>query len=162
MNRPGLKRSLATLALVALVLPLADCGRIRDSKINPFNWFGHSRAAASAAATTGGEAADGRQLIPQLTGMAVEKILGGAIVRATGLPPTQGWWKAALVADNHGRPVDGVLTYRFLVFQPQQDTRVSTPQSREITAAAYVSDPRLAETTKIVIEGGDKSLTSKR
>ena len=153
MNRPAINRLVATMLLVAMSLTLADCGRIRDSRLNPFNWFGHSRAAATAAATLPGEASDGRQLIQQVTSLDVEQVTGGAIIRAAGLPPTQGWWKADLVADNRGRPVDGVLTYRFLVFQPAGQAAVSTPQSRELTAAVFMSDNKLAEVTKIVVQG---------
>jgi hypothetical protein len=157
MNRPA-----TALTLLALTLTLADCGRIRDSRFNPFNWFGNSRAASATAETRPGEQADGRQLVQELTGMAVERVQGGAIVRASGLPPSQGWWKAELVAENRGRPVDGVLTYRFVVFQPVGQTRVSTPQSRELTAAAYISDIRLADVTKIVVQSQTNSRTSGR
>ena len=162
MNRPAIKRSIAAFTLVAMTLTLADCGRIRESRFNPFNWFGHSRATAQAAATTPTEKSDGRQLIPQVTTLNVEKVQGGAIIRAAGLPPTQGWWDAELVAENRGRPTDGVLTYRFLVFQPTDATRVSTPQSRELTVATFMSDIKLADVIKIIVQGESNSLTSKR
>ena len=158
MNRP-----IAALTVLALTLSLADCGRIRDSRLNPFNWFGHSRDAVSASAVLPGEAADGRQLVREVTALAVEQSQGGAIIRAAGLPPTQGWWKAELVAENRGRPDEnGVLTYRFLVFQPLDATPVSTPQSRELTAAVFVSDIKLADVTKIVVQGETNSRTSGR
>ena len=77
--------------------------------------------------------------------------------------PTQGWWKAELVSDNRSRPDEnGVLTYRFLVFQPLGATPVSTPQSRELTAAIFVSDIRLADVTQIVVQGETNSRTSGR
>ena len=87
---------------------------------------------------------------------------GGAIVRATGLPPTQGWWDASLVAENSGLPVDGVLTYRFVVDQPREATRVSTQQSREVTAAAYLSDIKLEGISQIVVLGAENSQSSRR
>lgn len=157
-----MKRPAAALCLALLTLTLADCGRIRDSRLNPFNWFGHSRASTATAELAPGEAADGRQLISQVTALEVTHMPTGALVRATGLPPTQGWWKAQLVADNHGFPVDGVMTYRFLVFQPPQDEAVSTPQSREISAAAYISTVKLADVTKIVVQGESNSRESGR
>lgn len=158
MNRP-----IAALTVLALTLTLADCGKIRNSRLNPFNWFGQSRGTAAAAAVLPGEAADGRQLVREVTTLEVEQSQGGAIIRAAGLPPTQGWWKAELVADNNGRPDEnGVLTYRFLVFQPLDATPVSTPQSRELTAAVFVSDLKLAEVTKIIVQGEANSRTSGR
>ncbi|MBS0565176.1 MAG: hypothetical protein JSR87_12110 [Proteobacteria bacterium] len=157
-----MKRPAAALCLALMTLTLADCGRIRDSRLNPFNWFGHSRASQATATLAPGEAADGRQLMPQVTGLEVTHMPEGAIVRATGLPPTQGWWKAALVAENHGLPLDGVMTYRFLVFQPPGQEDVSTPQSREISAAAYISTVRLADVTRIVVLGETNSRESRR
>ena len=82
---------------------------MRDSKLNPFNWFGHSQEApAVPQETASGIANDPRQLVAQVTTLDVAETAGGAIVRANGLPPTQGWWKAELVAENHGEPVDKV------------------------------------------------------
>ncbi len=158
MNRP-----VAALTVLALTLSLADCGKIRDSRLNPFNWFGKSQGTASAAAVLPGEASDGRQLVREVTTLEVEQSQGGAIIRAAGLPPTQGWWKAELVSDNRSRPDEnGVLTYRFVVFQPLGATPVSTPQSRELTAAIFVSDIKLADVTQIVVQGETNSRTSGR
>lgn len=157
-----MKRPVAALCLVLVTLSLADCGRIRDSRLNPFNWFGRSHAAATTATLNPNEAADGRQLIREVTDLTLEPMPTGVIVRATGLPPTQGWWKAELVVENHGLPVDGVISYRFLVFQPPGATPASTTQSRVITAAAFLSNPKLAETTKIVVQGEANSRETRR
>jgi len=157
-----MKRPVAALCLVLVTLSLADCGRIRDSRLNPFNWFGRAQATATTTTLAPNEAADGRQLIREVTDLTLEKMPTGVIVRATGLPPTQGWWEAELVAENHGLPVEGVVTYRFLVYQPPGATAVSTPQSRAITAAAYISIPRLAEITKIVVQAESNSRETRR
>ncbi len=158
-----MNRRTALLMTLALPAGLASCGRIRDSRLNPFNWFGRSRRQATTATLNPNEAADGRQLIAEVTELEVEQAHGGAIVRASGLPPTQGWWKAELVSETHGRPDEnGVLTYRFLVYQPFADTRVSTPQSRILTAGIFVSDQRLESATKIVVQGETNSLSSGR
>jgi hypothetical protein len=109
-----------------------------------------------------GKPDDPRILVADVTEMEVARQPGGAIVRAAGLPPTQGWWDAALVAENRGEPVDGVLTYRFVVDQPRGPARVSTPQSREVTAAAYISDIKLANVTQIVVLGAANSRSSRR
>lgn len=150
--------------LLILALVLAGCGRIRESRLNPFNWFGRSQATTVVAtdSVVPGRPGDPRVLVADVTDMEVARQPGGAIVRATGLPPTQGWWDAALVAENNGEPVDGVLTYRFVVDQPHAATRVSTPQSREVTAAAYLSDIKLANVTQIVVLGAANSRSSRR
>lgn len=150
--------------LIILALVLAGCGRIRDSRLNPFNWFGRSQevAVVTSDPVVPGRPEDPRILVADVTEMEVARQPGGAIVRATGLPPTQGWWDAALVAENGGQPVDGVLTYRFVVDQPLQATRISTPQSREVTAAAYVSDVKLANVQQIVVLGAQNSRSSRR
>lgn len=151
--------------LLILALVLAGCGRIRESRLNPFNWFGRSTptvVTTAAEPVVPGRPADPRLLVAEVTEMEVARQPGGAIVRATGLPPTQGWWNAALVAENGGVPVDGVLTYRFVVDQPRGATRVSTPQSREVTAAAWLSDIRLADVRQIVVLGAQNSRSSRR
>lgn len=150
--------------LLILALVLTGCGRIRDSRINPFNWFGRSEpvAVATAEPAVPGRPGDPRVLVAEVTDMEVARQPGGAIVRATGLPPTQGWWDAALVAENGGLPVDGVLTFRFVVDQPHGATRVSTPQSRAVTAAAWLSDVKLANISQIVVLGAQNSRASRR
>lgn len=150
--------------LLILALVLAGCGRIRESRLNPFNWFGRSQpvAVATAEPAVPGKPDDPRILVAEVTEMEVARQPGGAIVRATGLPPTQGWWDAALVSENGGEPVDGVLTYRFVVDQPREATRVSTPQSRAVTAAAYLSDIKLQGISQIVVLGAQNSRSSRR
>ncbi|HQY43712.1 MAG TPA: hypothetical protein PK450_05975 [Paracoccaceae bacterium] len=156
-------RRTVVLATFALPLALTGCGRIRESRLNPLNWFGRARRNRTAATLSPIEAADGRLLIREVTELQVEKSQGGAIIRAAGLPPTQGWWKAELVSETRGRPdEDGVLTYRFLVYQPLGQTRVSTPQSRRLTAAVFLSDIKLEAITRIVVQGETNSLSSNR
>lgn len=159
-----MNRRTALLSALALPVALAGCGRLRESRINPFNWFGRSRETAVVVSdpVVPGRPDDPRILVAQVTDMEVARQPGGAIVRASGLPPTQGWWDAALVAENGGEPVDGVLTYRFVVDQPHEVTRVSTPQSREVTAAAYLSDAKLANVSQIVVLGAENSRSSRR
>ena len=158
-----MNRRTALLITLALPVGLAGCGGFSDSKLNPFNWFGGSQNEATTTTLKPNEAADGRQLIAEVTELKVEQTQGGAIVHAAGLPPTQGWWKAELVSENRGRPDEnGVVTYRFLVYQPFATTRVSTPQSRKLTAGIFLSDQRLETITKIVVQGERNSLSSGR
>lgn len=158
-----MNRRTAVLSLVALPLALSGCAKLGQSRLNPFNWFGGARRRKSEATETEAENADGRLLVREVTDLTIEQVPGGAIVRATGLPPTQGWWKADLKSDTRGRPDEkGVVTYRFLVYPPLKNERVSTPQSREITVAVFLSDIRLAEISEIVVQGASNSLASAR
>jgi hypothetical protein len=158
-----MNRRTAVLSALALPIALSGCGRIRESRLNPFNWFGRSRRRTTRATVAPAEVVDGRQLIREVTDLEVARMPNGAIVRASGLPPTQGWWDAELVSENRGRPDEnGVLTYRFLVFQPPGQTRVSTPQSRELTAAVFLSNIDLGPVRQIVVQGEGNSRVSGR
>ncbi|SPH18115.1 hypothetical protein DEA8626_01645 [Defluviimonas aquaemixtae] len=155
-----MKSSVTILLVVALTL--GGCGRLRESRLNPFNWFGRSTEQTATQTVAPAVPDDGRILVAQVTDMEVARQPGGAIIRATGLPPTQGFWDAALVAENSGFPVDGVMTYRFVVAEPIPPARVSTPQSREVSAAAYISNIKLEGVRQIVVLGSQNSRSSRR
>lgn len=154
------------LAALMLTVALGACG-FRQSKLNPFNWFGNSQQQAVPAQY---DPATGQKIVPQatpgmvaqVTDLVVERRPGGALVRATGLPPTQGWWNAGLKAENDGVPVKGVLTFRFVIAPPPGATPVSTPQSREVTVAIYLSDAQLAGVTQITVTGTENARSSRR
>lgn len=147
-----------TLALVALTV-LGGCAAVRDSRINPFNWFGASQR-EERLALKGAVRPDARPLVAEVVSMEVEPYPGGAIVRATGLPPSQGWWDAELVA----RPLDedGVLVYDFRVFPPVNGTPAGLPRTREVTVATNITAFRLQSVTGIVVQGSSNARSSRR
>ena len=150
MNKP-------LMAGIAATLILGGCG-FGASRLNPFNWFGGSSESAVVATEADGPQ-DDRLLVQQVTDLVVERNQNGAIVRATGLPPTQGFWEAELVA----RPVEeGVLVYEFRVFPPITSANVSTPQSRQITAGAFLSNSRLQDIRQITVQGETNARTTRR
>ena len=151
---PRLTAALAALALVA------SCATVRDSRINPFNWFGRS-AETRAVAATPAAPVDPRRPVGQVIDMAVEPRPGGAILRATGLPPTQGHWDAALVLDPVAEGASE-LTYRFLVQPPVVPRPAGTPQSREVTVAVYLSDVRLEGIRRVTVAGETNARTVTR
>ncbi|MCV2864158.1 hypothetical protein [Defluviimonas sp. WL0075] len=158
-----MRKPATVLMAIAIALSLAGCAKVRESKLNPFNWFGRSKEApAQVQETASGVPNDPRLLVAQVTELVVERMPEGAIVRATGLPPTQGWWKAELVAENGGDPVEGVMTYRFVIAPPVGAKPASTPQSREVTAAAFLSNIKLESIRSIVVTGEANSRSSKR
>lgn len=152
---------IALLAVMTALLILSACGKVRTSRFNPFNW---SRPEVTTLAPKQGYqvTADNRQLVGQVLTLVVEPMPGGAIVRATGLPPTQGYWQADLVPENDGEPVDGVLTLRFVVYPPPAPTPSSTQPSREITVGLFLADQQLARISRINVQGQTTALSVKR
>ena len=144
--------------VLGLGLALAGCGAVGKSKLNPFNWFRKSepRETIVLPETQG----DPRPLVDTVLSMAVEPIPGGAVVRARGVTPTQGWWDAELV----GQPVDenGVLIYEFRLVPPVGKTDVNTQASREIDVAIYISDVKLENVREIVVQGATNARSARR
>ncbi len=146
------------LSLAAL-MALTSCAGVRESRFNPFNWFGGSREAKT---EEFGIAAvdDERPLVEQVLTMVIEPTPQGAIVRATGLSPIQGYYDAELVA----RPVDdaGVLVYDFRINPPPFQKPVGTQRTREVTVAAALSNIALENITQIVVQGAGNARSSRR
>lgn len=147
-----------TLAALALILALGACATVRESRLNPFNWFGRAERVQTVAAPD--PSGDPRALVAQVLTLDVEPFPGGAIVRATGLPPAQGFWEAELVP----REIDenGLLIYDFRVSPPPRPTGVVNQQSREIGVAANLSNIRLERITRITVQGEANALSTAR
>lgn len=148
-------RPVLALSLVALI---AGCGGFRDSRLNPANWFGRSEPRETIVLPD--QAGDPRPLVESVLSMSVEPMPGGAIVRARGQTPTQGWWQAELV------PLDvddsGALVYEFRIEPPSKVTPVNTPQSRQVDVAMFVSDIRLDGVREIVVQGATNARSARR
>lgn len=144
--------------IFGLGLALAGCGAVRQSKLNPFNWFRKSEPRETIVLPE--EGSDGRPLVDTVLSMQVEPIPGGAVVRARGVTPTQGWWDAELVARDLDE--DGVLVYEFRLMPPAGRTDVNTQQSREIDVAIYISDVKLQNVREIVVQGAQNARSARR
>lgn len=143
---------------LGLGLALAGCGRLRESKLNPRNWFRKSEPRETIVLP--GEKVDTRGLVDAVLSLAVEPMPGGAIVRARGQLPVQGYWKAELVA----QPLteNGSLVYEFRIFPPPGKTDVNTPQSRQVDVAIFISDVKLQDVREIVVQGATNARASQR
>jgi hypothetical protein len=150
-------RLFRTTVLVSLIA-LSACAGIRKSKINPFNWFGRSHQ--TAVVTSAEAPTDQRLLIDTVLDMKVEQFQGGAIVRATGLPPTQGFWDAELVP----LPQDdsGKLVLEFRIFPPVTPAAVVNQQSREVTVGLRLSNIKLEGISQIVVQGSRNARAARR
>ena len=149
---------LPIIAVLVVATALGGCARLAQSRLNPLNWFGQSTPTVITTLYVPPE--EKRPLIAQVTQLQVEPYPGGAIVRATGLPPTQGYWNAELVA----QPVDdqGRLVFEFRIFPPVDAVSTGTPYSRQINVAAAVSTIRLQGVSSIVVQGESNALSSRR
>lgn len=141
------------------VLVLTACGAVRESRLNPFNWFGRSQEAQVDDFGIR-RPEDKRQMVDQVLDMVIEPTPQGAIVRATGLTPKQGYYDAELVA----LPVDdkGVLVYEFRVMPSPFDKPVGAPRTREVTVAAALSVIKLEGISQIVVQGANNARSSRR
>lgn len=146
-----------TIALAA-VLALSACGAVRESRLNPINWFGRSQPTQTVATVVKVE--DPRPMVADVISMAVEPYSGGAIVRATGITPTQGWWAAELVEAETDDPSQIVFEFRLL--PPATKTNVNVPRSREVTVAITLSPARLELIRTITVQGANNARTTRR
>lgn len=142
------------LVVVALMIALAGCA----SRWNPVNWFKRSTEVERVEAD--GTPADTRVMVATVKTLVIESTSSGAIVRATGLPPTQGWWKAELVALPDAG--DGRLVLEFRIAPPPEARREGTEWSREVTVAYAISARQLAGLGEIVVQGAGNARSVRR
>ena len=105
---------------------------------------------------------DFREAIAQVTSLRIEQTPSGVIVHAEGLPPRQGFWDAELVPENDGAPEDGVVTYMFRITPSRAGTRASTPHSRRVHVAAFLSNIALTGVSQIRVQGAGNSMVARR
>ncbi len=163
-------------ALLVSTLVLTGCG----TNLNPLNWFGGGTSEPRAPV-----AENDNPLIPERTGLfssrrdrlavyngtavetvtdlTVERVPGGAIIRATGVAAVQGIYDVRLTPANEDEvPEDGILTYRLEALRSADGARAGTPASREVTAARKVTDRQLAGVSRIRVEGVTNAQVSRR
>jgi hypothetical protein len=149
-------RLMPAAALTALLLTTA-CSGFGQSKLNPLNWFKRGTPEGIALLQ---RPEDNRALVAQVTVLKVEPYPGGAIVRATGVPQSQGWWEAELVKVETEE--EGTILYEFRIFPPVEPRPAGTPFSRQVTVAESLSAIALDGVRKIVVQGASNALSSKR
>lgn len=134
------------LVALLVVLGLTGCA----SRLNPFNWFGNDREERiTIDETVDQEPIDNRILVAEVIDLDVDPLPTGAIVRAVGLPPRQGYWEADLVLVSED---DRELVFEFRVFEPiDPNTRVGPPHAREIHTGTALSRHDLARVRTITV-----------
>lgn len=149
-------------ALLVASLAVAGCGGFHESRLNPRNWFGHSRADARPDLGPTTDVVDNRPLVPAVSDMSIERTSSGAIVRAEAVMPSAGWWDAALLPENFGRPHNGVLTFRFVAAAPRTPVAETNPDARTIVAVFALTQAQLDTTSEIVVVGESNSRRARR
>jgi len=157
-----------TLLSTAVLLTLSGCARISDSRLNPFNWFGNSTE------TTAVAPADRRPLVPEgrrvaivdsrpmvqtITALSIDRAPSGAIVRATGVAPTQGYFNAELVEVGIS---NGVLMLEFRSQAPTGYQAQGSARSREINAGYIIDTTTLAGIRSVRVQAATNARTSGR
>ncbi|MEL6619209.1 MAG: hypothetical protein AAFP16_10065 [Pseudomonadota bacterium] len=175
---------LLTTSLLIATLTLSACGAVRDSRINPFNWFGRSQSETVVVADTRAET---NPLIPeerrgnllslfsrsdvviptapmdQVSDLVIERVPGGAIIRATGVSTYVGAFNVVLVPTTEDEvPVDGILTYSLEAARPANARPGGTQRIRTFTVARHVTDNQLKGVRAIRVAAARNARTSSR
>ncbi len=148
-------KSFVAAGLVATLI-VAGCG----TRLNPMNWFGSSEETVAEAPA--GFTQDARPLVAQVTELRIERVTTGAIIRATGLPPTQGYWDAELVPTNLNELENGELIYEFRLSAPLDPAISSTARSRDVFVAADLSQTELQGVRRVTVIGASNRRTVRR
>jgi len=141
--------------LLGLCLTLMACG----SRLNPLNWFGGGERLPEVEATAEPTATDPRFLAAEVVNLSIEPLPSGAIVTATALPTRQGYFEPELVEIER---TEDRITYEFRVQPPPGETPVGNATSRQVIAAADLSNQDLAGLREIVVQGATNRLISRR
>ncbi len=147
---------------LTLIVAVAGCAGGRESRLNPFNWFGRAEPVAATPVAQQLVPADGRLPVREITALRIEKVPAGAIVHATGLPPRQGYFNAALVPLTQSAAEAGVLTLQLRATPPLTATRTGTPQSRELLVGLFVSEQSLQGVSQIRVLAETNALAVRR
>lgn len=160
-------------ALLISSLLLTGCG---GSSLNPLNWFGRGQpvpvvaeganplipAKRSGSFFRRGEKVYTGVPIHRVTTLKIERVPGGALVRATGVAQVQGQYDVALVSTNNDQPVNGVLTYEFRAEMPKRRLVQGSEWSRTVTIATFLTDNELDGVRSINVVGAQNALSARR
>ena len=145
---------LRAILVLSLTLSVAAC----DSRLNPLNWFGGEREQRVRVDPdrAAGTPADPRGLVTEVTQLSVEQTTSGAILRATGVTPAQGYYDAELVLAEIN---NGAVVFEFRAAAP---TRVTTPGLQTIVAGVTLTNGELAGVSSITVIAAQNRRTVSR
>lgn len=100
---------------------------------------------------------DDRSVVRSVSSVRRDRLPGGIVVTAVGVPDVQGFWDAELVEVTEDGPVNGALIYEFRVSDPAVPNPPGTQRSREIIVARFLSDIQLQGVNRIVVNAESNS-----
>ncbi|MGY9048634.1 hypothetical protein P775_26410 [Puniceibacterium antarcticum] len=166
------------MILTVSAVLLTSCSTVRDSRVNPMNWFGGARSQPVAVQNPDSTVnplipAERRfnllgakkapppyvgQPIATVSELLIERRAGGAIIRASGIADRQGPFDVRLV------PVPdqpGTLSYTLSALQTN-GPRDTNDWSRTVTAALWLTDQELAGVSTIRVIARSNEQTARR
>ena len=141
--------------MAVLCLSLAACA----SRLNPLNWFGGNSEEAVEPAADAPVGTDPQFLVASVTGLRIEPLPTGAVVTATGVAQSQGYFDAQLVEIARE---DGRITFEFRVMPPPAPAPVGSEAARQIVTARDLSQRDLDGIREIAVQGAGNRLVSRR
>ncbi len=144
-----------------LTLALGACsggGRASPSSFNPFGWIRSDAGAVQSLAPARGysQSVETRPLVDRLTGAFAEPTPTGVIIRATALPPTQGYYAAGLTSEGIE---NGTLTLSFRARPPQRAMPAGPARLRELVAAVYLTRAQVQGLRRVRLRAAGNSRT---
>jgi hypothetical protein len=101
--------------------------------------------------------------IDQVTNLVIERVPGGAAIRASGLTAVQGVYLVQLTPTTEDEtPINGVPAYRLKGVRPEFNEGVGSTHTRTVAAASALTDQELAGVRSIRVEGARNAQTSLR
>lgn len=168
MPEPRQTLRLSLILLVAAGLSVTGCARLANSPLNPGNWFGRAQVVEAAPVR------DRRSLVPPgrltvvsdtrrpvevIADMEIARSPSGAVLRATGLAATQGYYNAELVLIGaEGR----TLVYELRAERPAGFEAIGPEATRRITAARALSVQDLRGVSAIRVQGAQNARVARR
>lgn len=149
-------------ATLALVLVLGGCGWVGGSRLNPMNWFSQKSEESIAPAGGWDRKNDRRALVPAVTEVEMLRTPEGALLRASAMMGTQGWWDVELRALNDERPIGDALVYEFVAAAPLSPRPAGSEASRLVTAGVKITNARLDGVRRVVVRGGQNAREVRR
>ncbi len=163
------------LTLLVLAMTVTACSTVRDSRLNPFNWFGRSQSVVVNPQETAVNPLIPKRnsifakkdappysgtLVESVTELHIRRVPGGAVVEATGVFTSLGSFDVRLVAEDSENT--STLTYSFRALQPRQTTGVGTAHSRTVTAAVHLTEQDLVGISTIRVVAKTNIRSSRR
>ncbi|MDR9485416.1 MULTISPECIES: hypothetical protein [Sediminimonas] len=160
--------------LVVAALTLSACGSVRDSRLNPFNWFGQSRSESieragnanplipqrSALSKPRNRAPLPGPLVQRITALEVDRTPGGAVIRAEGLAAASGAFDVVLVPSETEQAATKSFELRAKV--PSRAPRGGPEAARKVIAAASVTNQQLSGVRTIRVIGLENMRSARR